>query len=1000
MSANYRFEEFELDIARGELRHRGERVNLEPRAFDVLAHLVTHRDRTVSVAELLEQVWGGAAVERGSVHRAIRLIRRTFNEIEPRIELIETAPRRGYRFVPDAQPFVPATREARSGEFVSRDDLVSEIERVVDRAVRGSCELILFHGPAGIGKSATLSELVRTANRRGADVFQGRSIEGTASPPYQPWLRVIRRALARDGVPDMIRGLGVHAAEVARAFPEVAVELGFPDVVEPRTERGSRIRVNDAIADWIRFRANRAPVALVFDDLHHADIDSILLLSYLVQDLHEVPVLLAGAYRDQADNVAALQTIERLVSLRPQASTRLVELSRSGVEQFARAKSTIDWSDEELGFLADASGGNPLFLEQLLARERNELVVARRGPRDARLQGVLRRLLDGASAPCREMLSFASVLGREFDPPVIAAGLEIDAIDVQDMIEEAVQLRILERMDEPGRARFIHGLIPEELYNALSSRQRAEHHMRAFDAILATRRGSRDQLSEIARHAHEAVDLIGFERSFEYAMEDARDAVQRLAFDDAILRFERARSLRPADLRATTRCLIELASVMVMSGRAGQARPLFIEACDNAREIGDPILFARAALGPMEIEEYMEALAEHTALVTEAVDMLGDADDALKIHLLEALTRTGYYQHRERCLRASEEALTIARELGEPSLICSSAVNRSEALGWTDRRDERRALAREANEIAGHHSVAARDRGTALRVAAREALAGADCATYRFHVNRIEEFAREHRFAYFDWTASVMRGTLAILEGRFRDARAVVDRQLELGRHSHPVLALQIATVHRSIMQIIGDDPSSFPETMEGLVAAFPEISPWRASLSLALAESGDPERALEMLHQLFASDFAPRHTDLFPICVAVSAQAAHRLGDFEAAQTVLAELDRVEDPYIVVGLGLAGYGASKRYRGLCHETLGQLDEAIRRYEGGIETDRAMEAWPFVAYGLNDLGRTLRMRANPGDREAADECCEQALRIANDLAIEGMIKRFESQSDR
>ncbi len=997
-SANYRFDDFELDIARSELRHRGVRVSLEPRAFDVLAHLVMHRERTVSVAELLEQVWGGAAVERGSVHRAIRLIRRTFEEILPEVESIDTIPRRGYRFTREAQPFAAAPRDHTSPDYFSRGDVLARIEAALDGVSRGSCEVILFHGPAGIGKTTTLSELARCATRRGVDVYEGRSIESTASPPYRPWLRVIRHALAKDGAAELTRGLGFRSRDFARAFPEIAVALGVPEQPEQALDAGSRLRVNDAIADWIRLRSDRSPMALLLDDLHLADLDSIRLLSYLVQELANVPILLAAAYRDRPEGTPAQSTIESLIALRPTATVRLLELTRSDVDAFTRSRSPLDWTPEEIEVLADASGGNPLFLDQLITRRPDDLTTTPKGLRDTTLRGVLRRLLDDASPDCRAMLSFACVLGREFDPTLVATGREIPWIELQAQIDELVELRILERSDEPGRVRFIHGLIPEELYAGLQSRERLDNHRRALAAILATRRGPRDLTSEAAMHALESVDVIGFEKAFNLVMEDAREAAQRLAFDDAVRRFERALTIRGGNARSTATCLVELAGAMVMGGRADQARPLFSQACGHARELDDPVLFAHAALGPIGVDEYINQGSERTSLLSEAVERLGDRDDGLKVRLLQALTLTGYYLAPERCLDASAEALALARRLGDRSLVCSSALNRSEALGWTDERAEQRALVREANEIAQHHSVSALDRGTALRSAAHESLAAGDGAAYRYHLQRVERFALDARVAFFDWTACVMRGTLAVVQGRFRDARSLIERQLELGRHSNPVLSSQIAVVHGSMMQIIGDEPTAFLPTMEGLVAGFPEISPWRASLALALAESGEPERSRETLQQLISAEFAPRHSDFLPVCAAVSAQAAHRLGDASIAERVLAELEPFDDRFVVVGIGLAGYGAVQRYLGLCAETLGQLDDAIAHYRQGIETDRAMEAWPFIAYGLNDLGRTLHARSGPGDREAGAAYRDQALQIARDLSIEGMIKRFESQT--
>jgi hypothetical protein len=45
-----------LDVARRELRHRDEPVELEPKAFDLLAFLVLNRDRVVSKDELIDVI--------------------------------------------------------------------------------------------------------------------------------------------------------------------------------------------------------------------------------------------------------------------------------------------------------------------------------------------------------------------------------------------------------------------------------------------------------------------------------------------------------------------------------------------------------------------------------------------------------------------------------------------------------------------------------------------------------------------------------------------------------------------------------------------------------------------------------------------------------------------------------------------------------------------------------------------------------------------------------
>lgn len=92
-------EDFRLDPELFELTRRGERVPLEPQAFDVLVHLVTHRDRVVSKEELMDSIWGGRFVTESAVTSRIKQARRAVGDDGEAQRLIRTVHGRGYRFV-------------------------------------------------------------------------------------------------------------------------------------------------------------------------------------------------------------------------------------------------------------------------------------------------------------------------------------------------------------------------------------------------------------------------------------------------------------------------------------------------------------------------------------------------------------------------------------------------------------------------------------------------------------------------------------------------------------------------------------------------------------------------------------------------------------------------------------------------------------------------------------------------------------------------------------
>src|SRR5215211_7540102 len=89
----------ELDETLFELRAPEGRVPLEPQAFDVLAHLVRHRDRLVSKEELMDTIWGGRFVSETAVTSRIKQVRRALGDDGVAQRLVKTVHGRGYRYV-------------------------------------------------------------------------------------------------------------------------------------------------------------------------------------------------------------------------------------------------------------------------------------------------------------------------------------------------------------------------------------------------------------------------------------------------------------------------------------------------------------------------------------------------------------------------------------------------------------------------------------------------------------------------------------------------------------------------------------------------------------------------------------------------------------------------------------------------------------------------------------------------------------------------------------
>jgi DNA-binding winged helix-turn-helix (wHTH) protein/Tol biopolymer transport system component len=93
----FRFDDFELDCAKRELRHRGEPVKLKSKTFDLLQYLVQNHGKLVTKADLLDQVWPGQFVEENNLTVQISALRKVFTSSGG--QFIKTIPGKGYTFV-------------------------------------------------------------------------------------------------------------------------------------------------------------------------------------------------------------------------------------------------------------------------------------------------------------------------------------------------------------------------------------------------------------------------------------------------------------------------------------------------------------------------------------------------------------------------------------------------------------------------------------------------------------------------------------------------------------------------------------------------------------------------------------------------------------------------------------------------------------------------------------------------------------------------------------
>src|SRR5437016_11869829 len=370
--------------------------------------------------------------------------------------------------------------------FVGRHHELVELRAGLEDAATGRGRFFLVVGEAGIGKTRLVEELAREAAARGHLVLWGRCWEGEGAPPYWPWIQVIRACLPR--VAD-----GAGAPYLAQLVPELGGLQSPAPPVPPQSEH-ARFYLFDAVATFLRTRPDHTPLVLVFDDLQWADTPSLLLLQFLVHELRDTAMLVVATYREMearqsphvADILGALARDGRHLPLRG--------FGDEEVALFSEGKTGRSASAALVRAVHHETEGNPFFVDEIVhllvsegTLEPRDTSIPPRLPVPEGVREAIRRRLAPLPAPCRDALTLASVVGREFGLGALQRAYGLGADALLEVLRPALGREILLRDPRAaGRYRFAHALIRETIYEELGAAERARLRGRIGD-VLATR---------------------------------------------------------------------------------------------------------------------------------------------------------------------------------------------------------------------------------------------------------------------------------------------------------------------------------------------------------------------------------------------------------------------------------------------------------------------------------------------------------------------------------
>jgi len=826
--------------------------------------------------------------------------------------------------------------------------------RALNALPGGRGRVVAVVGPPGAGKTAVAGMARALGSDAGVQVLRARGAELEQRFAYGAVRQLFER-LVRSATPEEREALFAEAASAARAMLDPQLAAGL--------SQETQFELLHGLYWFLVHVADRGPLLLIVDDVHWVDPGSVAFLGYLARRVEDLPVVLVVTARDAEEGehrqlLAEFATDPAVTVLRPGA------LSEAAVARLVRERLGNDVPEDYCHSCHKVTGGNPLYVDQLLYRLDDEGAGTLERVGGSAVKDTVSHRIASLGAPAVALAQAVAVLGGG-DLPVAA---ELAGLDEQEAARWADRLVRRGFFDRTRELAFVHPIVRAAVYDELAPAERQGRHARAANVLIA--RGAPDE--QVTSHILAAADHSG-EEWVAVLLRAADEARRRASLETAAVYLRRA--LRePIAERVELLRALGLCEAYSQDLRGGEAH--LREALELA---GDPVQFGRCSLS---LGRVLNVVGETVAAVdayAAGLARLGDADPKLALTLrAELIGSARLVSTLVPAFREHSAALRAAAPEGRFQTVATAAAAMDAAF-MDGERDEVVALAEAVlstglspNQSAFYMSV------HTLVI----------CERFESAHRHLTEALRLARVRGSRVTDPVVYSHRALVErgrGALAAARADAELGLEAAEPGHVARRLLLATLVHCLIEADELDEAGRLLADARLDGPLPDTAfsgDLLAARGRVRLARGDARGALEDLLTAGQRErewgaralFLPQHW----AADVVLAQAA--VGEREAA------LER-SDELLAVARAFGAPGAL----GVALRTAGVLRGDRALLEQAVESLRASGFKLELARGLLELGTTLGRKDGRDHlrdaRALAAECAAPALVAQAELRL-------------
>jgi DNA-binding winged helix-turn-helix (wHTH) protein/tetratricopeptide (TPR) repeat protein len=576
------FGEYHLDTRNERLWRGSSRIPLRAKSFALLQYLAERNGQLITKDELLGALWPDTHVCDDIIKHSVFEIRKALNDNAKVSRFIETAHRRGYRFIGEIAELSGHSIKHRwkaavaNLQLVGREEELQQLKRWLNEALAGQRQVVFVTGEQGIGKTALVDTFLdrtdcelssripqphcRSSNYRSRMwAARGQCFESYgAGEAYMPVLEALTGLCHGSSRSRLVAVLRRHAPLWLMQMPSlvnISKQQGFVHTMIGAT----RERMLREIAEALETLTSNMPLILVLEDLHWSDHSTLNLISYLARRRSPARLMLVVTFRFEE----AIGAGHPLLGIREDLQIHgqchdlpLVRLDEAAVSEYLERR--FPGHEFPAGvrlWIHRQTDGNPLFMVNMVDHLVTQgLITHHNGsftlsiPVEAMEPGVpstiqqmITRQIERCSQEERRVLETGSVVGLEFSASAVATVLNEEVTSIEELCAGLVHRHRFLQLASPcifsdgkqtPRFRFTHTLYKNVCYSSLPEGYRAQLHGRLAEYIEGSYSSSLESRSaQLAMHFERSGE---YGRAIKYYQQAADHAIRQYAEHEAL----------------------------------------------------------------------------------------------------------------------------------------------------------------------------------------------------------------------------------------------------------------------------------------------------------------------------------------------------------------------------------------------------------------------------------------------------------------------------------